>query len=95
MPQPSTIQNIASTTSPHTSPVPNVLFRRLRDALQSVFWLVPAVVIQMDGFSDRTVILGATTTGLLWQLVYRRDLADRLVVLAMSWIVLSSSFHSD
>ncbi len=73
---------------PHTSPVPNVLFRRLRDALQSVFWLVPAVVIQMDGFSDRTVILVATTTGLVWQLVHRRDLADRLVVLATFWIVL-------
>ena len=73
---------------PQTSPVPNVLFRRLRDALQSVFWLVPAVVIQMDGVSDRTVILVATATGLVWQLVYRRDQADRLVVLATLWIVL-------
>ena len=68
--------------------MPNVLFRGLRGLLQSTFWLVPAAVIQMHGFSDRSVVLASTLTGVAWQLVHRRDLADRLVVLAIFWVVL-------
>ncbi|GAA2151231.1 hypothetical protein GCM10009844_33130 [Nocardioides koreensis] len=68
--------------------MPNVLFRGLSGLLRSTFWLVPAAVIQMHGFSDRTVVLVSTLTGVAWQLVHRRDLADRLVVLAMFWLAL-------
>jgi hypothetical protein len=61
-------------------PVP---FQTPTSLLQRLFWLVPTIaVFSSPNLTTSVAAASCTASALAWQLVYRRDLADRLTRLA-------------
>lgn len=64
----------------HHVRVPPVPFQRPRTPLQAAFFMVPVVVVCWAlGSNDAIAPAVCLATGAAWQLVFRRDLADRLM----------------
>ena len=69
-------------------PVQGVAYRSSLTFLQRAWWIVPALVVTAsDRWEPRTVVLASLAAGLVWQVLYRRDLADRLAFLAFVSLV--------
>ena len=62
-------------------PVP---YQRPHGLVQTVFWIYPTWQVGAAADHDRPVAwLLCLVAGVLWQLVYRRDLADRLTIICV------------
>jgi hypothetical protein len=72
-----------TTRWPEDEAVPLVPVQRPRSALQAAFWLLPFGVLSGAGDDGPATLAVGLALGVAWQLVYRRDLVDRLTVVAV------------